>query len=249
VSERVALLTGASSGMGYATARRLLTDGYAVIIASRSPREAAEALGERAIPVVCDLSEVSGTRACLAAVERIGRLDALLLNHGGPPVMPIASIGDDLWRRWSETMLIGPLRLFRDCIPHLARQGGRVVAISSFTVKAPYSGAALSNALRAALANALRTAACELGDQGILVNIVGPGFIATPRARAFNDAQAQRRGVALADVDAEVLSQIPLGRYGTPEEVAEVVAFLLSERNGYLTGQHLLVDGALVVAT
>jgi 3-oxoacyl-[acyl-carrier protein] reductase len=255
MSDRVALLLGASTGIGHAVAEILAREGDTrIVLASRNPAEAARRLadahGAQVTPVTCDVADPGGTRACVDAVRQLGRLDALLLNHGGPPVGPVMDFGDDDWRRWFEPMVVGPLRMLRECVPFMrAAGGGRVVAISSFTVKAPYQGVALSNALRAALVNALKTVAIELGGDGILVNGVGPGYTATERVTSFNEAQAQRRGITVEAVDAEVKAQIPLGRYGEPEDVAEVVAFLLSERNRYVTGQHLLADGGLVVAT
>lgn len=254
MSDRVALLVGASTGIGYAVAELAARDGARIVLASREPDGAARRLadehGVSVTPVRCDIAEPAGTQACLRAVEALGRLDALLLNHGGPPVGPMLDFDDGDWRHWFEPMVVGPLRLLRGCARLLGEgDGGRVVAISSFTVKAPYQGVALSNALRAALVNALKTAAVELGGDGILINAVGPGYTATDRVTSFNQAQAERRGITPEQVDAEVMAQIPLGHYAAAEDVAEVIAFLLSERNRAVTGQHLLADGGLVVAT
>lgn len=253
MSDRVALLLGSSAGIGYAVAEILAREGTRIVLASRSPDEAARRLSDAydadVTPVVCDVADPDGSTACVAAVRALGRLDALLLNSGGPPVKSMLEVGDDEWRSWFESLVVGPLRVLRECAADLRDGGGRVVAISSFTVKTPYQGAVISNALRAALINALKTAAIELGSDGVLVNGVGPGYTSTARLESFNAAQAQRRDIPVADLDAEVQSLIPLGRYGTPQDVAEVIAFLLSERNRYVTGQHLLADGGLVLAT
>ncbi|WP_243095092.1 SDR family oxidoreductase [Thermus thalpophilus] len=250
---RVAVLTGASSGMGFAVARRLGAEGYTLVVNSRDPAQAVrrlEAAGYKAVGVAGDLKEEGTARRLVEVAERIGRLDALLLNHGGPPVKAFMEVGEEEWREWFERMVVGPLRLLRLAVPLFRRGGGgRVVAITSFTVKSPYPGIVLSNALRAALVNALKTAALELGREGILINAVAPGYILTERIAEWNRGQAAREGVGVEEVAARTTGSIPLGRYGKAEEVAEVVAFLLSERNGYVTGQQVLVDGGYVVAT
>ncbi len=249
----VALLTGASSGIGYAVADRLAREGHSIALCSRQPDAAAARLarehGVEVTPVPGDLADAQTARACIEAVKRLGGLDALLLNHGGPPVKPFADISEEEWERAFKLMMLGPLRLLRQALPLLRDGGGRVAAITSLTVKSPLPGATLSNALRAGLLNALKTAAQEEGAQGVLINCVAPGYTLTERLESFNEAQASRRGITREEVDAEVLAQIPLRRYGEPAEVADTIAFFLSPLNGYITGQQLVVDGGLVMAT
>ncbi|WP_448569560.1 SDR family oxidoreductase [Thermus sp.] len=249
---RVAILTGASSGMGFAVAQRMAREGYVLVVGSRDPSLAVkqlQAMGAKVVGVAGDLAEAATAEALVREAERLGRVDALLLNHGGPPVKPVLEVTEEEWRRYFELMVLGPLRLLRLCVPLFRRSGGgRVVAITSFTVKSPYPGIVLSNSLRAALVNALKTAALELGPEGILVNAVAPGYIFTERIAEWNRAHAEREGVSPEEVARRTTEGIPLRRYGRPEEVAEVIAFLLSERNGYITGQQILVDGGLVVA-
>ncbi len=130
---RVALLTGASSGMGFAVARRMGEEGYSLILNSRDPSEAVrrlEAEGYKVVGVPGDLAEAATAEALLRAAERFGRLDALLLNHGGPPVKPFLEISEEEWRRYFELMVVGPLRLLRLLVPLFRRSGGgRVVAL------------------------------------------------------------------------------------------------------------------------
>jgi 3-oxoacyl-[acyl-carrier protein] reductase len=159
------------------------------------------------------------------------------------------TLTDEDWSNAFQTMVTGPLRVMRTLVPQMqVAGGGRVLAISSFTVKQPFAGIGLSNALRAALVNALKTAALELGPQGILLNALGPGYVETNRVREWNESYARRENTGVEDIRARTLETIPLRRYGTAEGYARLAAFLLSEDNDYVTGQHILYDGGLVVA-
>ena len=247
----VAVLTGASSGIGFAVAKRLAEEGYALIINSRQPEKALEELksmGAQVIAVPGNLADEETCRQIIAEAERLGRLDALFLNHGGPPIKPMIEVTDEEWENYFRLMVLGPLRLFRQAVPLFQKnKGGRVVAISSFTVKSPYPGIVLSNALRAALVNALKTASLELGEDNILINVVAPGYIFTDRTREWNESYAEQEGTDPEDIAQRTIQDVPLKRYGTPEEIAEVIAFLLT-KNHYISGQQILVDGALIVA-
>lgn len=248
---KVAMLTGASSGIGFAVAKRLAEEGYALIINSRNPERAQTILQAAKAEITLvpgDLADQETTNRLIAEATRIGRVDALFLNHGGPPVKPLLDVTDGEWESYFRLMVLGPLRLFRQAVPLFKKNGGgRVVAVSSYTVKSPYPGIVLSNSLRAALVNALKTAALELGPDNILINMVAPGYIMTDRIQKWNEGYAKQEGVTPEEIAQRTIRGIPLGRYGSPEEIAEVVAFLLT-KNNYVSGQQILVDGALIVA-
>jgi 3-oxoacyl-[acyl-carrier protein] reductase len=254
VGRPTAILTGASSGIGYAVAVALASEGYNLVLNSRHPEESAEQLnkeyGVEVVSVAGDISKPETTRSLIEAAQRMGGTDALLLNHGGPPVKSFMDVTDDEWGAYFRLMVQGPLRLLREVVPLFrARGGGRVAAITSFTVKSPYPGIVLSNSLRAALLNALKTAAQELGREGILINAVAPGYIATKRLLEWNESLAEQKGMDAEKVAAQTTLGIPLGDFGKPEDVAAMVTFLLSPKNGYVTGQQILVDGGLISAT
>ncbi len=243
---RLAVLFGASQGMGFAVARRMGREGFHLVIASRNPEPAASRLeqeGYRVRTLTADIGDPATPGRLLTLLGETPRVDALLLNHGGPPVRPFQEVDDTLWHTWFETMVVGPLRVLRALIPLLEQaRPGRVVAITSFTVRNPLPGMALSNALRAALTNALFTAARE--HPHVLINTVAPGFIQTERLAAFQEAQARLQGKDVDVLRQELADRTALKRIGTPEEIAEVVTFLLS-RNTYITGREIPVDGGL----
>lgn len=253
MEEKVAIVTGGSSGMGLATARELARRGYRLVLSSRKPEAAADEIrgsfGTRVEAVAGSIAEPDLAERLSAAARGLGGARALLLNHGGPPVKPFMTLTDEDWSSAFAAMVTGPLRVLRAVVPQMqAAGGGRVLAISSFTVKQPFAGIGLSNALRAALVNALKTAALELGPQGILLNALAPGYVETDRIREWNESYARERNAGVEEIRSRTLDTIPLRRYGTPEGYARLAAFLLSDDNDYVSGQQILYDGGLVVA-
>ena len=250
---RVAILTGASSGIGYALAERMKTDGWTLVIGSRRPEAAVariRAIGGAGdvVAVPGDLANPQTAEALIEAARKLGPVQALFLNHSGPAVKRFEQVTDDEWTAAFRLMVLGPLRLLHAALP-LFREagGGRVVAITSFVVKRPVSGSVVSSSLRAVLVNAIKTVAQEAGPDGILLNAVAPGYIATERLLAWIGAQSAVAGTNEKESTAAATNSVPLRRFGQPEAVAELVAFLLSPRNTYITGQQILIDGGLVV--
>jgi 3-oxoacyl-[acyl-carrier protein] reductase len=235
---RTALVCGASSGLGLASAEALAGEGANVTMLSRR-RDELERQADRigALAVRGDVSLPPDTeRAVAKTLEAFGGLDILVWNSGGPTPGTAAEVTPDSVEQAVDLMLQPLVRLVRDVRPHLERSdGGRIVAITSLAAKEPTARLALSNMLRPAVHGYLKTLATELGPQGVTVNCVAPGRIATARLeQLYPDGPSEQQ-----------LGEIPLGRFGEPREFGDVVCFLASERARYVSGQTIVVDGGL----
>ncbi len=251
---RVAIVTGASKGLGRAVARRLAAEGADVLVNSRSPDElqevAREISGRSGRSVVAHAGDVAeeDTSAALvqAAIDRFGRLDILVANAGGPPPGGVDDFQPASYRRALDLNLMSTVQLTLAAIPHMRTLGwGRVVAITSVAVKQPVDGLLLSNVARPGVVGFIKSISRELAGDGILCNVVAPGFIHTARVESLLDAQARARGVDRDEVLDGITRDIPQGRVGRPEEFAAGVAFLVSEAASYITGHTLPIDGGL----
>jgi 3-oxoacyl-[acyl-carrier protein] reductase len=241
---RVYLVTGASRGLGFATARVLVAEGAKVVLVGRDSEtigRAAAELGDNAIGLAEDLGAAeSAERVVAAAHARFGRLDGALLSVGGPPGGTVMDTTDEQWRAAFDTVFVGVLRMAR-AVARSLTEGGSIALVLSTSVRQPITGLTLSNGLRPGLGMVAKNLADELGPAGIRVNGLLPGRIATDRvaqldASTGDAAAARTRTTAL----------IPLGRYGAPEEFGRAAAFLLSPAASYLTGVMLPVDGGML---
>jgi 3-oxoacyl-[acyl-carrier protein] reductase len=238
LSGRTALVCGASSGLGLASAEALAEEGANVVLFARR----AEQLEEHAarldgVAVVGDLKEDADLeRAVTTAVDRFGGLDIVVWNGGGPPPGKAEEIDEESLERGFRLLLRPAVTLVKLALPHLEQSGaGRIVALTSLAAQEPSAHLALSNTFRPGLHGWLKTLSREVGPKGITVNCVAPGRIATPRLdELYPDGPTEAQ-----------LEEIALRRWGTPREFGDVVCFLASERARYVTGQTVVVDGGL----
>lgn len=246
---RVYIVSGASSGLGAATAVALAAEGARLVLCSRDEtalRAFADSLGAegRVIAVPGDLADAQlALRLCAAAIGRFGRLDGALISVGGPPPGTTTELSDDQWRGAFESVFLGPLRLARAVVDTADIEGASILFVLSSSVRSPVPGLAASNGLRPGLAMAAKTLADETGLLGIRVNSLLPGRIETNRLRQLDEATGDSDAAR-----AHWESTIPLGRYGQPEEFARVASFVLSPAASYLTGSAIAVDGGLTRA-
>jgi 3-oxoacyl-[acyl-carrier protein] reductase len=249
---RTAFIGGATSGLGLAIARALTAEGARVAVVGRRA-EVAEALAEElpgAVGIGADLTDpVQRARAVEQAVAGLGPIDVLVLNGGGPAPSSAVTLSARDAATASQLLVEPHVDLVHSLLPAMLERGwGRIVAIGSTGIPQPIDNLAASNMGRSALAGYLKTLAAEVAGEGVTVNMVLPGRIATPRIEALDAAAAQRTGRTVEEIGSESVSRIPLGRYGRPEEFAAVVTFLASTAASYLTGEQIRCDGGLVRA-
>lgn len=252
VRGKVALVTAGSKGMGRSIALAFGGEGMRVAISARgqetleSTRGEIEALGAEALAIQGDVSKPADVDAMIATtVKQFGGLDVLVVNAGGPPAKPFVDTADDDWLGAVDLTLLSAVRLIRAALPHLSHSRGSVVTIESISVKQPVRGLLLSNSIRPAVVGLTKTLADELGDQGVRVNNILPGMIMTDRSRDLAAIRSRATGRTVDEIIAETEVGIPLGRYGRPEEVANLALFLASSAASYITGASILCDGGL----
>jgi 3-oxoacyl-[acyl-carrier protein] reductase len=257
LKDRTAIVSAASRGLGYAVARELASERARVLICARgderlqSARQAIVAETKADVrAVAADLATVEGIEAAWAAAERaFGQVDILVNNTGGPPSGPFETLDWDKWQQATESLLRGTVELTRRALPGMrARKWGRILNVTSITVKQPVDGLMLSNSLRAAVTGFARTLATEVARDGVTVNCILPGYTKTERVVHLAAATAEREGLPMADVQARTEAQIPMRRMGEPREFGALAAFLVSERASYITGQSVAVDGGWIRA-
>lgn len=250
ISGKAAIVAAASQGLGKASAAALVKEGVRVAILSRKQEDldgTAAEIGASAA-IACDLSDGAAiTNAVAKAVEQLGAISILVNNCGGPPGGTFDSIHEEQWEFAFRQVFLSALRMTRAVLPMMREaKWGRIINIVSTSVEQPIPGLIVSNALRPALAGWAKTLAAEVAADGILVNCVAPGRMATARAEYFDRQAAQQTGRDIEDIRRERSAPIPARRYGLPSEFGEVVAFLASQRASYLTGSVIRVDGGSV---
>jgi 3-oxoacyl-[acyl-carrier protein] reductase len=252
---KIAMVGGASKGLGFAVARALAGEGAEVCIASRAAEGIQRAAGlirletgMQPLPVAADLSQADAIAAWHAAtMSRFGGVDLLFANTGGPPAGAALCFDDHAWQRAFELLLMSVVRTVRLVAPSMSSRGGGVILVgTSSSVKEPLPNLALSNVLRSAVTSLAKTLSVELAPQKIRVNTLIPGRIATDRLQQLDEINAQKAGIALHEHQARAAATIPLGRYGAPDDFGRVGAFLLSEAASYITGASVQVDGGLI---
>jgi 3-oxoacyl-[acyl-carrier protein] reductase len=249
LQDRVYVVTGASRGLGLATATVLAAEGARVLMSARDDaalQKATDSLdaGDRSMALPGDLSDTAlGERLAAAAIGRWGRLDGVLVSVGGPAPGETLGLTDEAWRASFESVFLGALRIARAATAVMGEEGGSLVFVLSTSVKQPIAGLAASNGLRPGLAMLAKTMADELGPRNIRVNGLLPGRIDTDRVRELDGTGAKGRK---ARTESE--SRIPLGRYGEPAEFGRVAAFLLSPAASFVSGTMVPVDGGMMRA-
>jgi 3-oxoacyl-[acyl-carrier protein] reductase len=249
---KVALVTAASKGIGRAIAEELAAEGATVGICARgdallnATRDAIAArTGATVHAIAADVGTPEGiARVTSAVIERCGRIDVLVGNAGGPPTGTFTSLDWNAWQAAVDLTLRSAVELTRAVLPGMReRRWGRVIHITSLTVKQPIDGLMLSTSIRAAVTGFTRTLANETAGEGVTVNTILPGYMNTERVVELAEATAKREGVAVAQVEQRQVAAIPMRRLGEPRELAALAAFLASERASYITGQAWIVDG------
>lgn len=251
---RRAVVGGATSGLGRASADALAAEGCDLVIWSRSgerlERVAAELRDAHGVTVDCVTADASDRDAAAAVADAalaIGPIDILVSNAGGPPTTDPTATDPDTWQRVFQLLAQTPIDLATRLLPPMRERGwGRVVAITSTGVRQPINELVYSNAGRSALWAWLKTTSRSVAADGVTINAVMPGRIATPRITELDSGRAEREGTTEEAVRAGHVATIPIGRYGQPAELSVLVAFLASERASYISGQIVAVDGGLL---
>jgi len=249
---RTAVVTAASRGLGHATASALAAQGARVFIGARDPERLAKAAADTGAVghAVVDLAQADSTEGFAdAALAELGTVDILVMNTGGPPPGAFVDLTAEDWDRNYRLVLDSAIRMTRRVLPGMIERGfGRLIYFTSSGVIIPLPGMHLSNVLRAGVQALAQSLVTEVGPHGITTHVIAPAHIDTDRRRELTRRRAESRGVPEAEVAAQELATVAVGRFGTGEDVGELVAFLSSSKAAYLTGQTHRLDGGFTYA-
>lgn len=251
---KTALVLASSQGLGKAIAASFVNEGVNVVLASRNEEKLNEVQvelenlqGGQVRYIQTDITQPDQIKQAVQyTVDSFGQLDILINNAGGPPAGTFEQITDEQWQQSFELNLLSYVRMIREALPHLKKNGGKIINIASSSIKEPIPGLLLSNTFRTGIVGMTKTLASELAKDRILINTVAPGRIATDRVAFLDEVNAEKQGITKSEMEEKMKNTIPLGRYGEPEEFAKVVTFLVSDANSYMTGSSFLVDGGMV---
>lgn len=252
LKNKVALVAGGSTGLGLAVAKRLSREGAHVAICAlddpylpKAKEEIIKESGGQVIAIAADVADAEQARKFVrSSIDHYGTLDILVNNAGGPPSKEFFDIDDKLWELGFHLNLLSTIVMTREAVPIMkAKRWGRIVNMTSISVKQPIDGLILSNTIRAGVIGFAKSLSNELARFNVTVNNVCPGYTMTDRVRNVSEAVAAREGTIPEAIVKRWESEIPMGRLGTPDEFAGLVAFLASEIAGYITGAAIQIDG------
>jgi 3-oxoacyl-[acyl-carrier protein] reductase len=253
---KIALVLGGGGGLGRAIAKSFAAEGAKVAVAGVGSTSIdatlteLHSIGGSSLSLIWDLADLSVIDANIAKIEsELGPVDILINNTGGPPPSTAAGQDPALWAKQFQAMVLSVIAITDRVLPGMKARGwGRILTSTSSGIIAPIPNLAISNALRMSLVGWSKTLAREVAKDGITANIIVPGRIATARVATLDNARAKREGRSVEEVAVESAATIPVGRYGKPEEYADVVAFLASTRAAYITGSVIRVDGGMTTS-
>lgn len=252
---KVALVAASSKGLGLAVAEELATEGASLIMNARGEADLTKAsesivtrFGSEVLAVPGDLSDSAEIKKIVdAGLERFRKIDILITNSGGPPAGRFEDLTADQWNEAVRLLLTGVTEMTRLVLPGMKeRKWGRILNVTSIAAKQPVANLILSNSLRAGVTGFSKTLAAEVGEFGITVNTILPGYTATERVEELAEHIANKEGIESTDVRKRWEAEIPLGRLAEPREFAAMAAFLVSERASYVTGSSIAVDGGWI---
>ncbi|MDF1572232.1 MAG: SDR family oxidoreductase [Bacteroidales bacterium] len=252
LKDKVMMVAASSSGLGFAIARNLAKEGAKLSIASRNVKHIEQAATEirkesdaEIFPSVMDITDPFTIEAWTKnTMEKFGRIDGLVVNAGGPPAGRFDDLDDSKWVAGFELTLMGTVRMIRQVLPQMRKQkSGSILTVTSVSIKEPIDNLLLSNVMRSGVSSLLKSLSFDLARQGIRINNLVPGLFGTERLKSLDLINSREWRMTVEEVQNINYSNIPMGRYGDPDEFGKAATFLLSDAASYVTGETFFVDG------